>query len=157
VPLNNVNKRVGAVTLFLSGRPLSNWQNVLSELPDGHSWDEEAFNTALKSFALKYCSNTARQEQKRFMKHNVGLPSNQLTSALLSRLQQFNRYLPYLPGVGNKFDPNDIREMLYNALPTYIHTKIATADYKWFDDAKTDSEVSSYFDRLLVIGLMAQS
>jgi hypothetical protein len=88
------------------------------------------------------------------MKRNVGLPSDQLTSALLSRLQQFNRYLPYLPGVGN--NPDDIREMLYNALPTYVHTIIATADYKWFDDTKTDSEVSSYFDRLLVIGSMAR-
>jgi hypothetical protein len=46
--------------------------------------------------------------------------------------------------------------MLYNALPTYVHTIIATADYKWFDDTKTDSEVSSYFDRLLIIGLMAR-
>jgi hypothetical protein len=65
-PFNNVNERVGAVTLLLSGTPLSNWQNVLSELPDGHSWDEEAFKTALKSLALKYCSTTARQEQKCF-------------------------------------------------------------------------------------------
>jgi hypothetical protein len=97
------------------------------QTPDGHSWDEEAFKTALKSFALKYCGTTARQEQKRFMKRNVGLPSNQLTSALLSWLPQFNRYLPYLPGVGNKFDPDDIREMLYNALPAYVHTIIATA------------------------------
>jgi hypothetical protein len=146
---------MGAVTLLLSGTPLVNWQNVLSELPDNHSWDEEAFETVLKSFALKYCSTMARHEQKRFMKGNVGLPSNQLTSALLSPLQQFNRYLPYLPGIGNKFDPDDIREMLYNALPAYVHTIIATADYKWFDDTKTDSELSSYFHRLLVIASIA--
>ena len=106
-----MNERVGAVTLLLSGTPLANWQNVLSELPEGHTWNDEAFETALKSFALKYCSKTTRQEQKRFMKRNVGLPSDQLTAALLSRLQQFNRYLPYLPGVGNKFDPDDIREI----------------------------------------------
>jgi hypothetical protein len=131
---------MGAVTLLLSGTPLANWQYVLSE----------PFKTA-----LKYCSTTARQEQKCFMKRNVGLPSNQLTSALLSRLQQFNRYLPYLPGVGNKFNPNNIRMMLYNALPAYVHTIIATANYKWFDDTKTNSEVRSYFDRLLVISSMA--
>jgi hypothetical protein len=46
--------------------------------------------------------------------------------------------------------------MLYNALPVYIHTILATADYKLFDDTKTDSEVSSHFDRLLVISLMAR-
>ena len=86
-PLNNVNKRVGAVTLHLSGTPLANWQNVLSELPEGHSWNKEAFKTA-----LKYCSMMARQEQKRFMKRYVGLPSDQLTEALLSQLQQFNKY-----------------------------------------------------------------
>jgi hypothetical protein len=46
--------------------------------------------------------------------------------------------------------------MLYNTLPAYVYTIIATADYKWFDDTKTDSEVSSNFDRLLlVIGSMA--
>jgi hypothetical protein len=41
--------------------------------------------------------------------------------------------------------------MLYNALPAYVHTIIA--DYKWFDDTKTDSELSSYFDRLLALEL----
>jgi hypothetical protein len=45
--------------------------------------------------------------------------------------------------------------MLYNALPTYVHTIVATANYKWFNNTKTDSEVSSYFDRLLVIRSMA--
>jgi hypothetical protein len=30
-PLNNVNERVNAVSLLLSGTPLSNWQNVLSQ------------------------------------------------------------------------------------------------------------------------------
>jgi hypothetical protein len=51
-PLNNVNERVGAVTLLLSGTPLSNWQSILSKLPDSHSWDEEAFETA--HFKFKY-------------------------------------------------------------------------------------------------------
>jgi hypothetical protein len=151
-----VNEQVGAVTLILSGTPLSNWQNVLLELPESHQWNDAAFKTALKSFALKCCSTTARQVRKRFMKHNVGLPSNQLTLALLSQLQQFNRYLPYLPGVRNKFDPDVIREMLYNALPAYVHTIIATANYKWFDDTGNKSEVNSYFDRLLVISSVAR-
>jgi hypothetical protein len=79
VPLNNMNERVGAATLLLGGTPVSNWQNVLSELPENHHWNDKALKTA-----LKYCSTRARQEQKRFMKRNVGLPSNQLTSALLS-------------------------------------------------------------------------
>ena len=40
-PLNSVNERVGAVTLLLSGTPLANWQNVLSELPEeDHSWND---------------------------------------------------------------------------------------------------------------------
>jgi len=90
------------------------------------------------------------------MKRNLGLPTDQLTTTLLARIRQFNRYLPYLPGTGNKFDPDDIREMLYNSLPTYIHTIIATSDYKWYDGEKTDTEVCSYFDRLLVIGSMAR-
>jgi hypothetical protein len=84
VTLNNVNKGVGAITLLLSGTKLSNWQNVLSELPESHQWNEEAFETALKSFATKCYSTTARQEQKHFMKCNAGLPSNQLALTLLS-------------------------------------------------------------------------
>jgi hypothetical protein len=38
--LNNVNERVNAVSLLLSGTPLSNWQNVLSQLPEDYIWDE---------------------------------------------------------------------------------------------------------------------
>ena len=90
------------------------------------------------------------------MKRSIGLPNDQLTSTLLSRLQQFNRYLLYLPGTGSKFDAADIREMVYNALPGYVHTIIATADYKWFDENKTDSEVIAYIDRLLIIGSVAR-
>jgi len=155
-PLNHVNERAGAVTLLLSGNPLANWQNVLSGLPEGHAWTEQSYEDAMQAFALQYCSATARQEQKRFMKHNLGLPTDQLTTTLLARIRQFNRYLPYLPGTGNKFDPGDIREMLYNSLPTYIHTIIATSDYKWYDGEKTDTEVCSYFDCLLVIDSMAR-
>jgi hypothetical protein len=72
----------------------------------------------------------ARQEQKRFMKRHLGFPSEQITTTLLRRIQKFNRYLPYLPGTGNKFDADDIREMVYNALSTFVHTIIATSDYK---------------------------
>jgi hypothetical protein len=61
-----------------------------------------------------------------------------------------------LPRVGNKFDPDDIREMLRNALPLYVQTIIATPNYKWFNKHKTNSKVSSYFDRLLVIGSMVR-
>jgi hypothetical protein len=45
-PLNNVNERVNTVSLLLSGTPLSNWQNVLSQLPDDHTWDENLFQEA---------------------------------------------------------------------------------------------------------------
>jgi hypothetical protein len=127
-PLNNVNERVNTVSLLLSGTPLSNWQNVLSQLPEDHIWDKNSFQEALRAFALNYCSSMACQEQKRFMKRHLGLSSGQMTTTLLSRIQQFNRYLPYLPGTGNKFDADDVREMVYNALSTYVHTIIATLD-----------------------------
>jgi hypothetical protein len=42
-PLNNVNERVNAVSLLLSGTPLSNWQNMLSQLPEDHIWDKNLF------------------------------------------------------------------------------------------------------------------
>jgi uncharacterized ubiquitin-like protein YukD len=96
------------------------------------------------------------QEQKRFMKRHLGLPSVQITTTLLSRIQQFNRYLPYLPGMGNKFDADDVRDMVYNPLPTYVHTIITTSDYKWYNKYKLDAKVCAYFDCLLVISALAQ-
>jgi hypothetical protein len=101
-PLNNVNAQVNAVSLLLSGNPLSNWQNVLSQFPEDHIWDENSFQEALHTFALIYCSSMAYQEQKRFMKRHLGLPSGQMITILLSTIQQFNRYLPYLPRTRNK-------------------------------------------------------
>jgi hypothetical protein len=119
-----------------------------------------AFFTKLKYNTILLYSGedgSARQIQKCFMKRRLGLPSNYLTATLLNRLQQFNRYIPYLPGIGAKFETDDIREMLHEALPSYVHVIISTSDYKWEDGTKTDSEVSSYFDRLIVIGTMART
>jgi hypothetical protein len=129
---------------------------VLSQSPEDHIWDKNLFQEALCAFALNYCSSMARQEQKRFMKRNLGLPSGQMTTTLLSRIQKFNRYLPHLLGTGNKFDADDIREMVYNALPKYVHTMIVTSDYKWYDKNKSDAKVCAYFDCLLVIIALAQ-
>jgi hypothetical protein len=39
-PLNNVTERVNAVLLLLCETPLSDWQNVLSQLPEDHILDE---------------------------------------------------------------------------------------------------------------------
>jgi hypothetical protein len=91
-------------------------------LPEDHIWDKNLFQEALRAFALNYCGSMALQEHKRFMKRHLGLPNEQMTTTLLSRIQQFNRYLPYLPGIGNKFDANDVREMVYVALPTPLRT-----------------------------------
>jgi hypothetical protein len=106
---------------------------------------------ALLAFALHYSSSMARQEQKRFMKRHLGLPSGQLTTTLQSMIQQFNSYLPYLPGKGNKFDADDIRDIVYHALSAYVHTIIAISDYKWYNKNKLDDKVCAYFDCLLVI------
>jgi hypothetical protein len=73
-PLNNVNERVNAISLLLSGTLLSNWQNVLSQLPEDHISDENSFQEALCAFSLNYCSSMAHQEQERFMKRHLGLP-----------------------------------------------------------------------------------
>ena len=67
-PLNNVQERAAAITYLLCGTSLSNWQNVLAQMPEGHIWTEESFQKVLHDFALNYCSSKARQEQKRFMK-----------------------------------------------------------------------------------------
>jgi hypothetical protein len=42
-PLNYMNERMNAISLLLSGTPIRNWQNVLSQLPEDHIWDEIFF------------------------------------------------------------------------------------------------------------------
>jgi hypothetical protein len=42
-PLNNVKERVNTVLPLLSRTPLSNWQNVMSQLPDDHIWEKNSF------------------------------------------------------------------------------------------------------------------
>jgi hypothetical protein len=86
-----MNEQVNAVSLLLSGTPLSNWQNVLSQLPDDHIWDENSYQEALRAFELNYCSFMTDQEHKRFMKRHLGLPSGHMITTLLSRIQQFHR------------------------------------------------------------------
>jgi hypothetical protein len=71
--------------------PLSNWQNVLSKFPDDHIWGENLFQEASRAFALNYCSSMTNKERKRFMKRHMGLPSGQITTTHLIRIQQFNR------------------------------------------------------------------
>jgi hydroxylamine reductase (hybrid-cluster protein) len=93
------------------------------------------------------------------MIRHLGLPSGYMTTTLLVRIQQFNRYLPYSPylsGTGNNFDADDVREMVCNALPMYIHTIIATSNHKWYDKNKSDAKVCAYFDCLLVISALMQ-
>jgi hypothetical protein len=144
-PLNNVNKQVNAISLLLSGIPLSYWQNVLVQLPEDNIWDGNLFQEALCTLALNYCSSMESQEQKRFMKRHLGLPGGKMTTTLLSRIQKFNWYLPYLPGMGNKFDTYDFREMVYNALSMYIHTIIVTSNYKQDDKNKSDAKACAVF------------
>jgi hypothetical protein len=87
----------------------------------------------------------ACQEQKLFMNRHLGLPREQTATAFLSRIQQFNRYVPNLPGRGNKFDTDDVREMVYNALLTYLHPIFMLSDYKLYNKSKSDAEVCAYF------------
>ena len=71
-PLNNVQERAAAITYLLSGTPLSNWQNVLAQLPEGYIWKEESFQKALNNFLLSYCSSKAQQEQKMIYETSLG-------------------------------------------------------------------------------------
>jgi hypothetical protein len=93
---------------------------VLSKLPDDHIWNKILFQEALCAFVLNLCNCIACQEQKRFMKMQLGLSSGQMTTTFLSRIQQLNRYLPYLLGTVNKFYAGDVSKMFFYALPTYI-------------------------------------
>jgi hypothetical protein len=103
---------------------------VLSLLPEDHIWDKNLFQEALRAFVLNYYSSMAHQEHKRFMKRHLGLPNGQMTTTLLIRIQQFNGYIPYLPGMGNKFDADNVIEMVYDAFmgiansPDILHGNI---------------------------------
>jgi hypothetical protein len=58
--------------------------------------------------------------------------------------------------VGNKFDADDVKEMVYDAFPMYVYTMIKTSDYKWYNKNKLDAKVCVYFDCLLMISALAQ-
>jgi uncharacterized ubiquitin-like protein YukD len=90
------------------------------------------------------------------MKRHLGLPSGQMTTTILSRIQQFNRYIPYLPWTDNKFDADEVIEKIYNVLSTYAHAIMATYDYKRYSKNKLDARFCAYFDCLLVISVLAQ-
>jgi hypothetical protein len=123
--------------------PLANWQNVLSKLPEGLLWHVQLFNTALKTLA-------ARQEQKRLMKPNIGLPSNQLTLALLSQ---------YSSSTGMYLT---CREFEINASGKHCTMPfLCTYTGIWLQQItggsmknEKDSKVCSFFHGLLVIGSM---
>jgi hypothetical protein len=53
-PLNNLNERLNAISLLLSGNLLSKWQNVLIQLTEDHIWDENLFQEALRAFVIDY-------------------------------------------------------------------------------------------------------
>jgi hypothetical protein len=90
------------------------------------------------------------------MKRHLGLPSGKMTTTLLIRIQQLNTCLPYLLGTGIKFDTDDVREMVFNYLFTYVHTINAISENKWYDKYKSDVEVCAYFDCLILINSLAQ-
>jgi hypothetical protein len=54
-------------------------------------------------------------------------------------------------------EADDLREILYNSLPAFSRMLIILANYQWFETVKTDSKVTTYFDRLLVIGSIARA
>jgi hypothetical protein len=41
-------------------------------------------------------------------------------------------------------------------MSTYVHTMIATSDYKWYNKNKLDAKICAYFYCLLVISALAQ-
>ena len=57
--------------------------------------------------------------------------------------------------MGNRFDSDDIREMVYNSLPKYFQTINAASPYQWDDNDKLDAEICNYFDNLLMISRLA--
>jgi hypothetical protein len=46
--------------------------------------------------------------------------------------------------------------MVYNTLPTYVHTIILTLDYNFYNENKLNAKACAYFDCLLVISAMVQ-
>jgi hypothetical protein len=96
-PLTQTNKQVTGIDLLLNGIPPNNWQNIIADAQRNNKWTQESLNKALHAFSMKYCGSNARQEQKRFMKRRLDLPSNYLTATLLNHIEQLNRFLPFLP------------------------------------------------------------
>jgi hypothetical protein len=113
---------VTGINLLLNGIPLTNRKNVVADAQPNNEWTQESLNKALHSFSIKYCCSTP---------------------ALLNRIEELNRFLPFLPGNRLKFESDDIREMLYKALLPYEQNIVSTSNYKWEDTRKSDIQVNS--------------
>ena len=105
----------------------------------------------MEAFAVNYCSDNARQEQKRFMNRVLSKPREMSVQTFWMRLNAMNRMIPYLSGVGDKFPKDQLRDILVHAVPQWQRDVMTTSNYKWDDPNMKDTQVIQYLEKLRLI------
>ena len=148
VPLATVATKFAQMTTILTGTSKSYWDAAVANLPWAQQGGQAGWDNAMEEFANNYASTTARQEQKRFMNRNLAKPKDMTPNAYWNRIQEMNRLLEYLPGVGNRFPPDQLREIVVTTMPAWMENTMIQANFKWESDELTDREVVDYLQRL---------
>jgi len=152
MPLTNATMKFAQMGAMLSGQARTNWDLCVDSLDAANVNTDAGFVAAMEEFSLSYCEPTARQDQRRFMNKKLGLPSSVTASVMWARLRYMDSCLPFLPGTGDRFPADHLREIMAAMLPDDVTEYMQDHTYAWDDPAKTDREVIAHFDNLLKRG-----
>jgi hypothetical protein len=105
------------------------------------------------AFALTFMDGTAQSKQKCYMvSGSIQKPKSWSLRQVATRLKTLNHYLPYLPGTGQSFLEDEMKDMLVNMYSPVYHHLMARANYDV--DAHSYLEITQY---LQYLGLIEES
>jgi len=153
--IDTVSAKIAAISQLTTGNALENWNTAIQLFKDDNGnqdpTTDDELQAVMEAFAINYASDSARQEQKRFMNRTMSKPKDMSVQVYWMRLNAMNRMLPYLPGTGPKFPKDQLRDMLVHAMPQWQRDLMTTSNFKWDDPAKKDSAIIQYLEKLRLI------
>merc|ERR1712137_460048 len=107
--IDTVSAKIAAISQLTTGNALENWNTAIQLFKDDNEnqdpTTDDELQAVMEAFAINYASDSARQEQKRFMNRTMSKPKDMSVQVYWMRLNAMNRMLPYLPGTGPPSSP----------------------------------------------------
>eukprot|EP00980_Cylindrotheca_fusiformis_P017305 scaffold5363_cov122-Cylindrotheca_fusiformis.AAC.1 len=153
-PLTTPTSRFSQMTSLITGEATTAWNDAVTGLGPGLINTNDGWNQALDAFALKYCSETARRDQKSFMRRALGKPQDMNIHDFWDRIRRMNRYMAYMPRSNNNniFDSMELREMLADRLGDQAKRVLKfNTGFDYEDPNLPDKQVVDVFDRAIDI------